>query len=125
MDLYYLIYTSVPARPMKDTELYELLHISREANSRFDVTGMLICLPESFTQLIEGPKTHIDQLYRNIQLDKRHLRVTTLREGAIAQRFFPDWAMAFKKQKNSDVNEGVLNLHDQEVLQLFDILETN
>jgi hypothetical protein len=123
MDLYYLIYTSVPARPLKDDELQELLCIAREANVRFEITGMLICLPESFIQLIEGPKAHIAQLYQNIQKDKRHLRVTTLREAPINHRFFPDWAMALKKQETFGSYEGIINLQDQKVLRLFDILE--
>ena len=118
MDLYYLIYTSIPARPMNEAELQELLHVAREANSRFEITGMLICLPESFTQLIEGPKAHIEQLYDNIQQDKRHFRITTLREGPIRARFFPDWAMAFKQQ-------DMIGLKDEKVLQLFDILESD
>jgi hypothetical protein len=123
MDLYYLIYTSVPARPLKDDELQELLRIAREANMRFEITGMLICLPESFIQLIEGPMAHIEQLYQNIQKDRRHLRVTTLREGLVNQRFFPGWAMALKEQDTSHSYVDVLSLQDQKVLQLFDILE--
>jgi hypothetical protein len=123
MDLYYLIYTSVPARPMKDAELQELLSIAREANSRFNVTGMLICLSESFIQLIEGPKQHIEQLYQNIQQDTRHLRVTTLREGPNDRRFFPDWTMAFKKRDDDAASNDILSLDDQRILQLFDILD--
>jgi len=123
MELCYLIYTSVPAKPMNDAELQELLSVAREANSRFGVTGMLICLPESFVQLIEGPKAHIDQLYRNIRHDRRHFRVTTLREERINQRFFPDWSMAFKKEDNVDMLEGALDLHDEKVFRLFDIIE--
>jgi hypothetical protein len=113
MDLYYLIYTSIPAKPMDDMELQELLHISREANGRFQVTGMLIYLPESFIQLIEGPKAHI----------KRHLRVTTLRAGSMEHRFFPDWAMALKKQDIGETHAEILSLHDEKVLKLFDILD--
>jgi hypothetical protein len=123
MNLYYFIYTSIPARPMNDAELQELLSIAREANVRFHVTGMLIGLPESFIQLIEGPRAAIEQLYRNIQQDKRHFRVTTLREGPIEQRFFPDWAMAFKKQDTSETDADILSLHDEKVLQLFDLLD--
>jgi hypothetical protein len=123
MDLYYLIYTSTPAKILTDTELHDLLHTSRQENSRFEVTGMLICLPESYIQLIEGPKTHIEQLFHNIQRDKRHLRVTTLREAPIDKRFFPDWAMAFKRSDPTDTSLDVLNLDAERVLQLFDILE--
>jgi len=125
MDLYYLIYTSTPARPMSDGELQELLNVAREVNARFDVTGMLIGLPEVFIQLIEGPKAHIEQLYRNIEKDKRHFRIITLREGVIDARFFPDWAMAFKRADNHAGYENVLDLDDTKVFQLFDILESS
>jgi hypothetical protein len=124
MDLYYLIYTSVPAKAMNDIELQELLSVAREANSRFDVTGLLIGLPESFIQLIEGPRANIEQLYRNIMVDKRHYRVTTLREGHIDERFFPDWAMAFKQRDIQQFYQEALSLHDNKVLQLFDIIES-
>jgi hypothetical protein len=123
MDLYYLIYTSTPAKILTEAELHDLLHTSRQENSRFEVTGMLICLPESYIQLIEGPKTHIEQLFHNIQQDKRHLRVTTLREAPIDNRFFPDWAMAFKRSDPTITGSDVLNLDAERVLQLFDILD--
>ncbi|QEC74688.1 BLUF domain-containing protein [Mucilaginibacter ginsenosidivorax] len=125
MDLYYLIYTSVPVRPMNEPELQDLLRVAREANSRFDVTGLLISLPESFIQLIEGPRANIEQLYLNIMADKRHYGVTTLREGLIDKRFFPDWAMAFKSHDTRQCYQKALSLHDDKVLQLFDIIETS
>lgn len=123
MELYYLIYTSSPARLLSDTDLEDLLQVAREANVRFAVTGMLLCLPDSYIQLIEGPKPHIDQLYQNIQRDPRHLRVTTLREGFVDRRYFPDWAMAFKKDDTQEIEPGAVKFQDDKVLQLFDILE--
>ncbi|MFD0763282.1 BLUF domain-containing protein [Mucilaginibacter lutimaris] len=123
MNLYYTVYVSTPTRTLDDDGLRELLKVSRDLNSRFDVTGMLICLPENYIQLIEGPKPHIDQLYNNIQRDKRHMRVTTLREGPIEQRYFPDWAMALKESPSMTVAQGLVNLEDDKVLQLFNILE--
>jgi hypothetical protein len=123
MDLYYYMYTSMPARVLSEAKLYELLDTARKANNRFGVTGMLICLPESYIQLIEGPKPHIEQLYQNIQQDKRHLRVTTLREAPIENRFFPDWAMAFKRSDSNITSLDVLNLDAERVLELFDMLD--
>lgn len=123
MNLYYLIYTSTPAKIITEAELHELLQVSREANVRFNVTGILICLPESYIQLIEGPKDYIEQLYQNIQQDKRHLRVTLLQEDLIENRFFPDWTMAFKKSDATIKRSDVLNLDAERVLQLFDILD--
>lgn len=104
-------------------ELQDLLSLAREANARYDVTGMLLYLPESFIQLIEGPENHIEQLYQNIQKDQRHFRVTTLREGIIEKRFYPNWSMAFNKQHTADTGDEILSPQDGKVLQLFDILE--
>ena len=124
MDLYYVIYTSEPANVMSDAELQQLLETAREANRLFNITGMLICLPDSYIQIIEGPKPQIEQLYKNIQRDKRHMRVTTLREASIDHRFFPNWAMAFKKSELCSTDNDILNLQDEKVLQLFDLLES-
>jgi hypothetical protein len=123
MDLYHLVYTSSPAKVFDDSALEELLTMSREANSRFDVTGVLMYLPDSFIQLIEGPKQHITRLYANIKRDKRHLRVTTLREGPITDRFFSDWAMAFQRTATFKSPIDPLTLQDEKVLRLFGILE--
>lgn len=123
MELYYLIYTSSPARLLSDDDLEDLLRVAREANTRFEVTGMLVCLPDSYIQLIEGPKEHIQQLYHNIQQDQRHLRVTTLKEGFISSRFFPDWAMAFKRSVTTQEALDVVSLQNDKVLRLFDIMD--
>jgi len=123
MDLYHLIYTSTPAYPIVDSGMEEILKTAREHNSRFQVTGMLICLPYSFVQLIEGPKEQIQQLYKNIQRDPRHLKVTILREGPITARYFPNWTMAFTRRNESINNADVLHVFEQQVLRLLDILE--
>ncbi len=123
MDLYYLIYTSTPAKIMDDESLVELLNTSREANNRFGITGMLLYLPDSFIQLIEGPRDHVEQLYRNIQRDMRHLRITTLQGGPIFKRFCPDWAMAFEKRQDIEAGPDHLSLEDEKVLELFGIMD--
>lgn len=122
MELYYLVYTSSPAKAMDDAALQELLALSRNANAHFSITGMLLYFPDSFIQLIEGPKAHLEQLYKNIQQDKRHFRVTTLREGPITRRFFPDWAMAFEQQ-DSAAHIDALSLNDERVMALLNVLE--
>lgn len=76
---------------MSDQALYELLHISRESYKRYGITGMFICLPESYILVIEAPEETIEQLYRNIQNDALHIQVTTLREGPIASSIFTEW----------------------------------
>jgi len=123
MKLYYLVYTSTPGKRLTEAEMQNLLEVSREANRRFEVTGLLLCLTDSYIQLIEGPKAHIEQLYKNIQRDQRHFRVTTLCEGAITSRHYPGWAMAYQKQDITSTSSADLSLVDEQVLQLFDIID--
>jgi hypothetical protein len=125
MELYHLIYTSTPGKLMADAELKILLNVSRQANIRFEVTGILVCLPDSYIQLIEGPKQHIEQLFKNIQRDTRHFRVTTLFEGPIKQRFYPGWAMAYKKQNAAFEHGASLSIQDEQVLQLLEIIDNS
>ena len=49
----------------------------------------------SFVQIIEGDKSKITQLYRNIKLDNRHTNVMTLVETATSHTLWDDWSMAF------------------------------
>jgi hypothetical protein len=124
MELYYILYTSTPVKKLNDEELTELLQIAREANVRFEVTGILVCLSESYIQLIEGPEQCIKQLYENIKHDKRHWQVTALHKGPINSRFFPDWAMAFEKQDSTTADQGSVSTIDEKVLRLFGIMES-
>lgn len=124
MDLYYLIYTSRPVKVMGNYELEKLLVNARKENQVHQITGMLVCIPGMFVQLIEGPEKDIDQLYQNIQNDTRHYNVTRLKEGHIQKRFFPDWTMGFDTQSTSSVNsDGSFHFTDTEVLSLFNILD--
>ena len=125
MELYHFIYTSNPARRMTDTAMQNLLEVSREANTRFEVTGLLVCLTDCYIQLIEGPKTHVEQLYQNIQRDQRHLRVTKLCEGALTSRYYPGWAMAYQKQAIASGDRCSLSFADEQVLQLFEIIDNS
>ena len=123
MGHYFLIYTSVPSRKLTSEEVENLLSASRRTNEIHKITGMLLCLPENYIQLIEGPEKEIRQLYLNLTKDRRHNRVTILKEGIIEKRFFPAWSMGFDQRsvsvKNSD---GSFDYSDDKVFELFDIL---
>jgi hypothetical protein len=124
MDLYYLIYSSIPAKVLNEEELHDLLAVSRTANEIHHVTGMLLCLSGMYIQLIEGPKAEIIQLYKNIRNDSRHYQVTTLIEGDIEARFFPDWHMGYDmSEKTLKEHQAAVDLTDPESIQLLQILE--
>ncbi|MFD2163968.1 BLUF domain-containing protein [Paradesertivirga mongoliensis] len=124
MNYFYLIYCSVPARRLSDEEVEELLLVARRENKLRDITGMLLCLPEMYVQLIEGAEADIRQLYLNLSRDQRHHTVTILKEGHLEQRFFPDWSMGYDQKSVTLTNaEDSFCISDEKVFALFEILD--
>lgn len=124
MKYFYLIYCSLPSSKMNEGEIEQLLAVARRENNLRNITGMLLCLPEMYIQLIEGSETHVRQLYSNILKDQRHYNVIKLKEGLIEKRFFPQWSMGYDK-KNIELkdSEGSFNISDDKVFELFQILD--
>lgn len=123
MSHFFLIYSSVPSRILTEEEVQDLLTVSRRENEIRNITGMLLCLPETYIQLIEGRENEIRKLYLNLLNDRRHHKVITLKEGIIEKRFFPAWSMAYDRRNISLQNpEGSFDFSDEEVFELFDIL---
>ncbi len=102
--MYHLIYSSTPVKTFTDAELEELLTQFREKNISLGITGMLIWLPELLIQLIEGSEENVQALYKSIEKDKKHTKVTVLREGQSAKRQFPDWSMGFHSSQGKSKN---------------------
>ncbi len=76
-------------------EIQRILATSRENNRRDGVTGGLLFSDGCFAQVLEGPLTAVERAFERIQCDGRHQEVTVIQSGAIAERDFPDWSMAF------------------------------
>jgi Sensors of blue-light using FAD len=94
--MYYLLYASVATIPFSPAELQELLKISRANNSQLGITGILLYRDGEFMQAIEGEQAAIQALYTHITCDTRHQRITTILEGPIDTRHFPDWSMGYR-----------------------------
>jgi hypothetical protein len=124
MNYFYLVYCSVPSRRLGDGEVEDLLLTAQRENKLRNITGMLLCLPEMYVQLIEGRESDIRQLYANLTNDERHYNVITLKEGFIEKRFFPNWSMGYDK-KNIRLREsqGSFSISDAEVFDLFEIID--
>lgn len=95
--LYELIYTSIASREMNNEDLNNILTVSRDKNKRLGITGILLYQNRTFIQLLEGEKEEVCDLYKTIQEDDRHMRVTTFWESEIELRNFAQWSMAFAK----------------------------
>ncbi len=94
-----LIYISAATRQFDSIDLTALLSKARQKNERLKITGMLVYHGNSFLQVLEGPETAVDELYRQITQDSRHTNCTVLLRSYIDRRNFGDWTMGFVNTK--------------------------
>ncbi len=109
MSLTRLIYASRMAKGVDPGDLMRILEASRRNNEKLGVTGVLCYSPAGFLQVIEGPSDSVNELFRRIVRDTRNDNVTLLWFDAVAQRDFPDWAMAYVR--SDEVDEPILKKH--------------
>lgn len=97
-----LIYMSRANRDFSNSELDELLNLARQRNTDRGVTGMLVYASRAFLQVLEGPPSKVDDLYRKVYNDTRHRNVLILKELTVSTRCFPNWTMGFKRLSKQD-----------------------
>lgn len=95
--LYSLVYFSHAVAPLDDDGIQTLLDQSRTKNARLNVTGLLLYNGDMFAQCLEGTQGAVSSLYATIRIDDRHRDARVLAEGAISERCFPGWSMAFRR----------------------------
>ncbi|MGI4755304.1 MAG: BLUF domain-containing protein [Janthinobacterium lividum] len=93
----------------QNVDLEQILHTARENNKAVSVTGALLFNTEYFAQVLEGPRTAVEDIFERIQRDRRHSQVTVVDNGWAETRNFPDWAMAHVAQSPEVVPEGLAN----------------
>jgi hypothetical protein len=87
-------YVSRFAQPFREEELEELGKRAAEKNKTLDITGLLMTSGGLFYQVLEGPAEAVDQIFSNIEADKRHTDVLVLSiEDKVTDRLFPNWSM--------------------------------
>lgn len=91
-----LVYASSAVRLFNRAELIELLDVSRQANQKNGITGMLLYRGGNFIQVIEGENEAVLQLYENIKADPRHSNIILLSQDPILERQFAEWSMGFR-----------------------------
>lgn len=119
-----LIYASRPFGYDTAT-LAGILTRARVRNAQYDITGCLICRPDIYLQLLEGPAGRIETLFEKIREDDRHVDVSVLVQCDVQDRLFPDWAMRHDPAKTwlwtpKEINAGILEtVSPQEVRGVF------
>lgn len=95
MKIVRLTYASRLARDCGPDQLGKIMETSRRNNKPLGVTGALCYSPRGFLQILEGPATPVNDLFRRIVQDKRHSAVTLLEYVPIPHRDFEHWSMAY------------------------------
>jgi Sensors of blue-light using FAD len=91
-----LTYVSEPAQEMSFLGLMRLLYHSYLRNTNMGITGALIFENDRFGQVIEGPRTQIEDLWEKIQKDTRHKNIQLIDSRPIEHRSFSKWTMVFQ-----------------------------
>lgn len=104
--LTHLIYTSASAPTFDPAQLGTILRAARINNARRAITGMLLYIPGSFFQVLEGDEATLTQLFAIITSDSRHRNVTKIIHEPIARRDFGDWTMGFSSWDLSEIGNG-------------------
>jgi hypothetical protein len=98
-----LIYVSAAARDLQDAELGNILDSARRNNAQNAVTGILLNIDGGFLQVLEGDANHVDETFKRIELDRRHIAVRKLYETQTSTRAFAGWSMGFTDLRNKDL----------------------
>lgn len=108
-----LIYASRPFG-YSTAMLASILAESRTRNALADITGALICRPDIFLQLLEGPVGKVEALFGRIEKDDRHVEIRVLVRSKTEERLFPNWAMKHDPAQSwmwtpQEIERGVLD----------------
>ncbi len=106
MELIHCIYCSaITEEELSAENLEEILEQSRNNNQKCDVTGILLFESGAFFQVLEGDRAVVEALYRKIEGDPRHQRVTKLISEPIEERAFGEWSMGYPKVTTKELQE--------------------
>lgn len=127
MTLTQIVYASRPFG-FDVSVLDDILTVSRRRNSQADITGTLICRNDLYLQLIEGPDAAIQDTYRRITVDDRHVELSLLVSRTVSDRLFPKWAMRDDPVRSwmwspQEISDGLfLQATSDDVIAIFERL---
>ena len=106
MSLIHCIYSSASTdKDLPKEELEKILEQSRQNNAKVEVTGMLLYEDGAFFQVLEGEESVVNAVYKKIEMDVRHERVTKLITEPIEERAFGEWTMGYPRVSRKELKE--------------------
>jgi len=82
---YAISYVSTVNSALPETEIQEVLDLSKKWNNDNNITGVLLYSQGNFFQVLEGEEQLLKNLYEKIKADERHHNIIT-----IFQKQIPD-----------------------------------
>jgi hypothetical protein len=92
--LIYRSHSQLPSGDQGHTDLGDILTGARVKNAALGITGALMLYDDWFAQVLEGPKTAVEDLFARIKADPRHDSVRLHEADSVPKRLFDKWAMA-------------------------------
>lgn len=93
MTLHQLVYLSQSVRKMSLEDLNAIQRVAKSNNEPQEVTGSLFYNGGWFLQVLEGPSSTLDSLYKKIAKDPRHKNSRVLYNEPAKFRTFGRWSM--------------------------------
>ena len=119
MSINQLVYISQATRKMSPEDLSAIQEKAKTNNAPLDVTGSLFYNGGWFLQVLEGPVSTLDKLYKKIELDPRHKNSRVLYNEPASFRTFPRWSMNM-----TNLNDRQADKYD-ELVEVLEAAQTN
>ena len=114
-----LVYISQATRKMSPEDLSAIQEKAKTNNGLIDVTGSLFYNGGWFLQVLEGPASTLDKLYKKIELDPRHKNSRVLYNEPASFRTFPRWGMNM-----TNLNDRQADKYD-ELVEVLEAAQAN
>ena len=90
------VYISSARPDFSNSDLREILDVSRRNNKAVGVSGLLVAGGPRFLQALEGPDEAVTATIARIRADARHRAIVVLSSRGIDARQFGEWSMGFE-----------------------------
>ncbi|MEH6611272.1 MAG: BLUF domain-containing protein [Halioglobus sp.] len=97
-----VVYISQATGTLTESELNELVEVSRRNNKKYGITGALLYLENAFIQAIEGEDAAISELLGKLTADARHRNIRIISDNLAQVRNFQNWSMGIVKAVEVD-----------------------
>lgn len=117
--LHEVMYVSVMAPDLPIRTVAEIAGKARVANEQAGITGLLIFDGQRFCQQLEGDRKPVLKLLERIREDPRHTQIEVLHHGALAERRFRCFSLAYTTVDDIDVLNRLEQLDGQAAIEAF------